>query len=150
MVDFSSLLNAKAGEALKPKALPPGLYPGVIKARQLLEAPAGKEYTIIIRFDLGLTGWPDEIEESERLQETKPGEFAPIDLSKKRLRRDYYNHRLFDLDDLIKALGVDPAGRTYDELLPELVGQPVLVEVAQYLSRDGELQNQVNNLLAAG
>lgn len=152
MVDFSNLLGGKVGESVKPKALPPGLYPGVIKGWEPVEAPPGKDYRTIVRISLGLTAWPDDVEDQDKSQVVKVGEPPqPIDLSKRTLRRDYYDHRMFDLDNLMAECGLEVAGLSYKESLPMLIGCPVLVEVAQYVnSRSNEIGNQVNNLRGQG
>lgn len=151
MVDFSSLLDARVGEAKEPKPLPPGDYPGIIKAWAPVEAPPGKEYKTMIRFTLGLMNWPDEVEQEDRMQEGKGGQLEPIDLAKRPMRRDFYDHRLFDLDKLLADLGIEAEGLSYKETLPRTIGQQVLVEVTQYMnSTTGKPANQVNNLRAAG
>jgi hypothetical protein len=149
MVDFSSLLDARAGEVKKPKALPPGDYPGVITNWTPVEAPKDKEYKTIIRLSLKLTDWAASVDEEDRLQDGPNGPTA-INLAARNLRRDYYDHRMFDLDQLFADCGIEmeEAGRrlTYRELLPKLIGCQVMVEVQQYVSSRGEPGNQVNNL----
>lgn len=138
MPDFSSLLRKPAGEAKKPEALPAGDYPGVIKSFEL--GDQNKNHTPYVRFPLGLTAWPDSVDESDR---------GDTDLSKRSLRRDMYltEDALWRLDELIKGLGIDMTGRSYEEVLPELVGQQVLVEVQQYMNQtNNEIGNQVGAL----
>jgi hypothetical protein len=145
MPDFSSLLKAHSGSVKKPPALPPGDYPAVITGWQCVEAPKGKEYTIIVRINIRLTGWPDSVGEEDRQVDGQP-----IDVAKKAMRRDYYNHRLFDIDALLDSCGISVDGTAYEELFPQLIGCPVTAEVAQYVSQKGEPGNQVNNLRPAG
>ena len=149
MPDFSKLYKAPAGVAKRPQALPVSTgepYPGIVKSFELVEAPAGRNYSTIVRFHLGLTGWPDGVEESERLEDGPDGQPRPIDLSKRQQRRDFYDHMLYQLDDFVRSCGINPEGRTYEEVLPELVGAEVQVEIGQYLDRNNEIRNQVNNI----
>ncbi len=150
MPDFSSLLKAPAGEAKKPKPLVIGNYPGIVKSFEMVEAPQGKDYKMILRVHVGLTDWCDNASEDDKQQERRPGEFAPIDLSKRQLRKDYYDNSLFRLDDLLKSCGIEANGKTYEEVLPSLIGSRLVVEVDQYLNQNtNDLGNQVKNLTGA-
>ena len=147
MPDFSKLANSKAGEAKKPKALPEGNYLAVIKGWSFEPAPAGKDYESIVRFNLGMMDWPAEVPESDKQQDLGNGQFKPIDLSKRQMRRDFYDNVLYRLDDFIKSCGVDMNGRTYSEVLPELVGKRVIAQVKQYLNeRTSEIGNNIGDL----
>lgn len=146
MPDFSKLANAKAGEAKKPKALPEGNYSAIIKGWEFVPAPAGKNYESMVRFNLGLLDWPDSVPQDEREQDLGNGPKA-IDLSKMSMRRDFYDNTLYRLDDFIKSCGVDMNGRTYSEVLPELVGKRVVAQVKQYLNeRTSEIGNNIGDL----
>ena len=152
MPDFSKLLTRTAGVAKPPKVLVPGNYPGIIKGHEILPGPPGKDYDTIIRFPVGLTGWCDNATEDDKVQETGEGASKPIDLSKRQLRRDFYANTddinsTKRLDDFIRSCGIEPAGRSYQEILPELTGMRVTAEVQQYLNlRTNELGNQIGNL----
>jgi len=144
MVDFTSLLKKPAGEAKKPPALDAGDYPAVIKSYEL--GDQNKNKTPYVRFQVGLTGWPDGAEP----QTNASGEV--IDLAAKQLRRDYYltEDALWRLDDFLRAIGIEPEGRTYDEVLPETVGTQVTAEVQQYLNQtNNDVGNQIGALRAA-
>lgn len=149
MPDFSKLLKMPAGKAKKPSALPIADYPGVIKSFEL--GDQNKNRTPYARLQLGLTGWADSVDEADRVEEGSDGQPKPIDLSKKQLRKDYYltDEALWRLDALITSLGIEPNGRTYEEVLPELVGKPVLVQVQQYLNQqNNEIGNQTGDIRA--
>lgn len=147
MPDFSKLANAKAGEAKKPKAIPEDNYPGIIKGWSFEPAPPGKQYEMIVRFNLGLTDWGPNVGEADKFQDLGQGP-KPIDLSKLQFRRDFYDNVLYRLDDFIKSCGVDMNGRTYQEVLPELVGKRVIASVKQYLNeRTSEIGNNVGDLV---
>jgi len=138
MVDFSNLLRKPAGEAKKPPALPPGDYPGVIKSYEF--GDKNKNNTPYVQFNLGLTDWADTAE-----VEDKTG----IDLGKRQLRRQFFftDDALWRLDEFLRNLGVDAKGRTYEEVLPEVINARVLVEVQQYMNqKSNEIENQVGGL----
>lgn len=139
MADFSQLLRKPAGEAKKPAALPAGDYSGVIKSFEV--GDQNKNKTPYIRFQVALTGWPDSVDESDR---------GDTDLSKRQMRRDYYltDDALWRLDEFIKSCGVEPNGRSYEEIVPELMGASVLAEVQQYLNQtSNEIGNQIGKLV---
>lgn len=145
MPDFSSLLSKPAGEAKKPPVLDAADYPGVVKGYELGESSQKK--TPYVRFNLGLTDWPEGAEPQTRDDGT------PIDLSAKSLRRDYFltDDALWRLDALLKDLGIEANGRTYMDILPETVGASVLVEVRQGMSQTtNDLFNEVANIKALG
>lgn len=139
MVDFSSLLKKPAGEAKKPPALPAGDYHGIIKQFEL--GDQNKNRTPYVRLSLGFLDWPTTADD-----ESKVG----IDLAKRQMRRDYYltDDALWRLDELIRGLGIEGGGRGYDEVLPELVGQHVLVVVIHKLNEESnETFNEVQKVV---
>lgn len=150
MPDFSSLLKKPAGQAKKPKELPIGHYQGIVKGHSLEQAPPGKDYSAIVRIQIGLTGWPDSVAESDKVQDMGGGETRPIDLSKRQLRKDFYDNSLYRLDDFIRSCGIEPNGRSYEEVLPELTGAQVVAEVGQYLNQTtSEIGNQIVTVVGA-
>lgn len=143
MPDFASLLNKPAGEAKKPPVLDAGDYPGVIKSYEPGESSQKK--TPFIRFQVGLTGWPEGADPQTREDGT------PIDLSTKTLRRDFFltEDALWRLDEFLRSIGVEVSGRTYADALPETVGAGVLVEVRQGMNQQSnDLFNEVAGLKA--
>ena len=141
MPDFSSLLKKPAGEAKKPDALNAGDYPGIIKSFEM--GDANKNKTPYVRFNVGLTSWPDEP------QTDAAG--TPIDLSKRQLRRDFFftEEALWRLDAFLAEIGISAKGRSYEEALPETVGANILVEVQQYMNQQtNEIGNQIGGLKA--
>lgn len=139
MPDFSTLLKKPAGEAKKPPALPAADYPGVVKSFEY--GDNNKNKTPYVRFSIGLTGLAEGVD---------PSELEGVDLSKRALRRDYYltDDALWRLDEFIRSCGVEPSGKSYEEIIPALVGAQVMVEVQQYLNQtNNEIGNQVGKLL---
>src|SRR5271167_3336058 len=144
MPDFSKLLKKPAGEAKEPKVLVPGDYAGIIKGWEMKEAPQGKDYSALIRFSIGLLGWPESVDSVDTLD----NDGTAIDLSKRQLRRDFYDNALFRLDEFIRSTGIDPAGSSYEEVLPQLIGKTVLVEVQQYMNHTtNKFGNQIGKLV---
>ena len=147
MVDFSKLLKMPAGTAVKPRALPPGEYPGIITGYKLSEAKPDKNYTTIITVNVKLAGWPDNIDPSDQIET----DGSQINLAtRSTMRRDYYDSQLANidgLDQLLMSLGFELTGATYEELLAKMAGCPVIAEVGQYTnSRTMEIGNQINRL----
>ena len=141
MPNFAELLNKPAGEAKKPPVLDAGDYPGVIKSYEMGESSQKK--TPYVRFMVGLTGWPEGAEPQTREDGT------PIDLSTKTLRRDFFitDDALWRFDEFLRAIGIDPTGRTYADLLPETVGAGVLAEVRQGMNQNSnDLFNEIAGL----
>lgn len=135
-IDLGSLLKKPAGQAKKPPALDAGNYPGVVKSFEL--GDQNKNKTPYVRFQVGLTGWGDGIEP-----------VPDLDLSKRQMRRDYFltEDALWRLDTFIRSCGVEANGRSYEEVLPELVGHQVVVEVQQYMNQtSNEIGNQIGQL----
>jgi hypothetical protein len=156
MPDFSTFTSRPAGTAPKPKTLVVGNYPGIIKNYELVPAPAGKDYQLIVRVNVGLLDWPAEgISDDDKLQDNGTGGKEPVNLSKKQFRKDYFFKEsdassLHRLDELIRSCGIEPSGRSYLEVLPDLQGAHVTVALGQYLNQNtNEPANQVNDLKGA-
>lgn len=138
MPDFSQLLKKPAGEAKRPPALPAGTYPGIVSGQE--QGDSNRNKTPYVRFQVRLTGPADDVSQDE---------LADIDLAKRQMRRDYYltDDALWRLDEFIKSCGIPTEGRTYEEVLPEVIGQTVLVSVEQYLGTNNEIGNQIGRLV---
>lgn len=152
MPDFSKLMKREAGKAPKPKALPAGDdYSGIVKSFELIDATGkGKDYETIIRFHVGLMDWGSQVSEDDKVQDQGDGTVKAVDLAKRQLRRDFYDNSMHRLDDLLRSCEIEPAGRTYEECIPEMVGKRVTVQVQQYLNQStNEIGNQIGNLAGA-
>lgn len=146
MPNFSKILKAPAGQAKPPKPLVPGDYPGIIKSFETKEAPAGKDYSELVRFNLGVLDWPEGTDESDTLD----NDGKPIDLSKRQLRRDFYDNAMYRLDEFLASLQIDMDGKTYEEALPLTIGKQVTMEVQQYMNQNNNtFGNQVGKLISA-
>jgi hypothetical protein len=138
MPDFSQLLRKPAGEAKRPPPLPIGDYQGVIKTHELGDNNRNK--TPYVRFGIVLTEWPESVSEEDRPE--------GVDLNKRQMRKDFFitEDSLWRLDEFIRSCGIEPEGRVYEEVLPELIGQPVMVEVQHYINQQSA---EVGNNLGA-
>lgn len=140
MPDFRSLLSKPAGKSVKPPQLPAGDYPGIVKKFELGES--SKKKTPYVRFPAALMGWPEGAE-------PLPG----VDLAKRQAHVDFYMTEAaqWRLDDFIKSCGVDMEGRTYEDVLPEIVGKSVIVHMIQEPSEDGtEVFSKAKGMVGTG
>ena len=138
--DFASLLKKPAGEAKRPPALPAGDYPAVVSSFEY--GDQNKNKTKYVRYHVRLTGWAEGVEPIEEM-----------DLSKRQLRRDFFltDDAFWRLDEFLRSTGLDPAGRSYEEVIPEIIGKNVTAEVQQYLNQQtNEIGNQIGKLVGQG
>lgn len=121
-VDFNKLLSVSADDVKAPKPLPAGTYHGVIKSYKFGESSQNK--TPYVRFDIGIQSAGADI---------VPEDLEEIDLSKKKLYRDYYltTEALYRLKELIQSCNIPMQGRQFSEMIPDLNGMPVIIDVTQ-------------------
>lgn len=140
MPDFSALLKKPAGEAKRPPLLPVGDYHGVIRSHEM--GDNNQNHTPYVRFTVVLTEWPEDVEPEDR---------EGIELNKRQMSRDFFftEDALWRLDEFIRSCGIDPQGRPYEEILPELIGQPVTAQIQRGLSRrrEGEFYNNIGEVV---
>ena len=148
MPDFSQLLKKPAGEAKRPPPLPAADYYGMVKSYEV--GDQNRNRTPYVRFQLALQDWPDNSPDEWQVTDADGNAHtvskADVDLSKRQMRKDFYltDDALWRLDEFIRSCGIDAKGRDYEEIIPEVVGQPVMVEVQQYLNQNtNEIGNQV-------
>jgi hypothetical protein len=127
MVDFRNLLNVKLDDIAPPKALPAGTYHGSISKFEV--GDNNKNKTPYVRIHLNFTQAGADIPAED---------LADIDLSQKKMTRDFFltPDARYRLKELIASCGIMTEGRAFDETLPELVNQPVLIEVTQRLNTE--------------
>lgn len=151
--DFSSLMKKPAGQGKKMEPLPADTYPGIIASYEF--GDQNKNKTPYLRIHGRYTGPGNVGGTPEALASLE------IDVTKRKFRRDIYlrgsdpNDKegeaaaLFRLDELLRSLGIEPNGGTYEELIPQIVAKNVMVETTQYLGQNNDIGNQVNNIVGA-
>lgn len=150
-ISFSHLLKKPAGQAKKPQALPPGIYPGIIKNWSV--GDQNKNKTPYVRFGLALTGWDANVADDDKMQEGVDGKKTYVDLSKRNISSDFYltddPGSWWRLDEFLRALELDLEGNEYETVLPNVIGRQVLVEIEQYLDAQNEFRNRAKSLKVA-
>ena len=148
MVDFSRLLQKPAGEAKKPRALPPGLYQGVIKGHKVDQRDIKGKPTPMFSFSLGLVAWPEGLDAEDQ---------EGIELRSRQQTKDYFinmkedgsgeptDDAFWPIDELCRSCGIEPGGRNYQEVLPELVGKMVTIDIKQAMTT-GDVPQMVNRV----
>lgn len=152
MTDMSSLLRPSAILTMPPPVIPPDFYPGIIKTYELATSQNGNP---MLRFQIGLTGWPDSVAKKDRIQLGPNNEEVAIDLSKKQMRKDFFltPNAYFRLENFLTAMGFeiltdDVGNKDYETPVSQLVGEKVLVEVQRILSqRTNEFMNVCGELV---
>lgn len=148
MVDFTKILSRKTDTVRAPEALPIGDYPAIIRQQGMAEKRRGGASAPVFRLTAALTAWPDSDE-----VEPQPG----VDITKRTMQIDYYaddtggTDQTWRLIKLAESLNIDCTGREIGEILPEFLGQQVLVEVQHYTNKQsGEVGNQVGKVVGLG
>lgn len=149
MPDFSSILKSPSGTAKKPETLPTDDYPAVVKSFEFGDQNQNK--TPYLRVHFGFIGPGMAAGGQEALVALN------IDISKRQIRRDFYLRGkdqsdasateacMYRLDQFLRSCGVEPGdGKTYDELIPQIVGAQVLLGVTQKMNENtSEFFNEV-------
>ena len=150
MTDMSSLLDRRAGESRRPVVLPQDNYPALVKSYEFLQ-PEGQRKARI-RVNLLLTEWGASVP-SKWQGVTANGKMIDvdrdeIDLSKISMRKDFDEDQLYRLEDLMESMGIG-LGSSFRELLNDLIGREVLVEVRQFVNpNNNEIMNVVGSVTA--
>lgn len=147
MPDFTAFLNRPAGKATRPPALAPEVYPGKITAHEY--GDNNRNRTPYVRYQITLTDWPPSLPHEKRVYKDREGKEVDIDISRVRLRRDFYltEEAFWRLDEFLRSCGVNLEGMSYEEACPQVIGADVKVEVQQYLNQNtNEMGNQVGRV----
>jgi hypothetical protein len=126
-LDFTALLNQNFDDIKAPLPLPEGTYYGVVENYKFEETREKK--TPYVRFNVKLTGAHESIDETL---------LEGVDLSKRSFRKDFFltADATIRFKRFVVSLGIDGAGRSLGELMPEIVGQTVQVTIKQRPGRD--------------
>jgi hypothetical protein len=128
MADFKSLLSKRVDDAERPDVLPAGTYEGVVVDYQPVESNTA-DRTPQVRVNVRLTAASDGVE-AEDLVNAKG---KPIRVADRRMRHDFWldEENQWKLSEFIRSCGVETAGRSFGETLPEVKNAPVFVQVTQ-------------------
>jgi hypothetical protein len=141
MVDFSKHLGKPIESAVKPKTFPAGTYHGTIAKYELKESKEKK--TPYVRFLVDVTSAGEDVDPS-----LLDGCKMP-----RQMRRDYFftEDAMYRFRELLESIfGEETKGRTFNELLPSMNGQAVVIAITQRPSDDGsELYNDIDKMFGA-
>lgn len=147
MVDFSQLLSTPTDQIKKVPPCPAGTYFGIIggepKAYELKESDKNK--TPFVRYHVKLTEAGADVNQADLTE-------AGIDLAKKHMRKDFFltPDAQYRLKDFVASCGVSVAGKTLGQIIPEAVGQRVMLTLTLRPSQDGkELFNDIAEIKGA-
>ena len=121
-VDFQSLMSMRADDVKPPPTLPTGTYHGIIEAHKFDKSR--EKQTPCVTYTINVTHAGDDVD---------PAELAEVDLSRKQFTTNFYitPNSLFRLTDFIKSCGINTAGRSVAELVPEVIGKEVMIPVVK-------------------
>ncbi len=154
MADFGALLKKPASGQTRPTVFAIGEYPGIITKFEPIPPATFKgkggnddfEKPWQIRVMARVTGLPEGMT-AEECGGDQVGSVFKRDY-------DYQNKdgsdaaKLWQLNALLESVGVTPNGESYDALLPQLQGKPVLMSVGQYNDKETGQPggNQINKM----
>lgn len=142
-MNLASLLNKPAEEVRRPVALPEGTYYGTVKTHEFITSSQKK--TPGVEYTLALTHAHEDVDLSEF-------QSAGGALEDKTLKTTFWlsENALFMLTDFIASTGIEAAGRTLGELIPQPVGQPVILDVSCDPNKQGDgYHNKVRRVTGA-
>lgn len=136
--NFNELLRKPVDDAKRPPALPAGTYFGTI-TKQEYDKTTSEKKTPLCRYMVALESAHDSIPAED---------LDGIDLTKRTMRREYYLTSEADwrLAEFLKSCGIDTAGRSFAETIPEAIGKRVQVEVTRELNKKKPTDPPYNNI----
>jgi hypothetical protein len=141
-VNFNELLQKPAADVKKPPLLNDGIYFGVLKQYQLQESRQKK--TPFASFPITLTHAADGVD-------LMGDDGQPIDPAGVQKSVDMYlsENAQYRIIELAQNLGIETEGLTLGQVLPQLVGQTVAIEITKIPSADGtRMVNRVGDARA--
>jgi len=135
MVNLAALLNTDAGQAKRPVPFNDGTYFGIIKSQEFTESKTKK--TPGVQYNIELTHAADDTDLTGQDEE---GNDVQLNPAGKVFRTTFWvsENSLFMLKDFIKSFGIEVEGRSFAELVPQVVGQPVMVDLTKSPRTSGE------------
>lgn len=138
MVDFASLVNVQAETIERPKPLPAGSYTALIEKQEF--GTTSEKQTPYCRYLFKPTQAQDDVDATA---------LAEVNLSKISLRQDYWltPDAVYRLKEFLeKTLGIESTGKTIGEMIPQAVGQQVLINVKHSIDRKGEVRAEIASI----
>jgi hypothetical protein len=140
--DFRDLLSKPLDEVQRPKSLPVGTYEGIVASYRYDKS--GTKQTPFVEYTIRLTGPGDGMD---------PNELEGIDVSKRQLRKTFYitEDAMWRCKDFLEKIGVEIAGRSFGETIPEAVNRAVLLHTTRRANpnKPGEFFDDVGEVTAA-
>lgn len=155
MPDFGALYNKPAGQAKRPPVLPKDDYRGMIVGAHS-DGEMGDNKTPYVQWPVRLTDWGPSVPDSWTVYDTTTNAMvetskSDVDITKRQLQARFFvtDDALPMLDDFLRSCGIDMEGKTYGEVLPQVVGKQVIVSVGQYTNKQTfEVRNVVDKIVA--
>lgn len=129
--DFDALLSKNADDIERPVPVPQGSYVFTVLKHKFDNST--KKGTPYVEFECQATAPLDDVDEEELREYGDLGQKQP------KLRNTFYltEDALFRLTDFLEHLGLDTAGRTLAELIPESAAGEFIGNVGHRMSEDG-------------
>jgi hypothetical protein len=141
-VDFSKLLSKPAGDIKRPPNFPAGTFFAAIKDRKFDDN--NKNKTPYVRFTLGAWEPGNDVDASQ---------LEGIKLDVRTMTKDFYltPDAEWRVVELARQCGLQIDGKSLAEVIEDLKGQRVLVEMKLVPNRDNpeESHNEIGNLKGA-
>lgn len=144
--NLAALLNTKADEVERPLALPDGTYFGIIRRHEFITSSQKK--TPGVQYTSEITHAHEDVDLADYLD--KDGNTKEV--RGKEVRSTFWlsEKALFMLTDFIESCGIDPAGRSLGELIPQVIGQPVVLDIVRTPLDSGEgFRNEIRSVKGA-
>ncbi len=146
-VDFAALLNVQVDSVERPKNFPSGYYDSVIAGHEL--GKSSQKETPFVRFLIKLIG-PKEGVDEELFEEA--GGMAALS-ERKSIFHTFYltKDAMFRLREFLEdGVGLNCAGRNFDEVIPETTNAPVAVHIMHRAGqREGEFYMEIDDYMKA-
>lgn len=147
-VDFSALLSEKLDDVKRPPVKPAGTYTAVITDFKLDTTQKGIPY---VQFNFSGVQPGEDIDPEQLVVDGERIDLSKWKPSTRGLSNFYISpESKFRLKEFLEELGINTAGRTFNETLPETKGMPVLLTVSMQSTQDGSgFFNQIDRVRAA-
>jgi len=130
--NLAALLSKPADEIKRPVSLPDGTYFGIVKNQRYDQI--GKNKTDACIYQVGLTHAHEDVDMSEY----EAAEGQPISEREMNATVWLSEKSLFNAKQFVESCGIETTGRGLGELLPQVVGQPVILDIIQKPTQDGQ------------